>query len=100
MLAPDLPHLEEIGVHPRHGRRGIGAALVRAACDWARRSGYPALTLTTFRAVPFNMPFYATLGFEEVGAGELRPELVAVVRDEAARGLATERRVVMRRRLT
>src|SRR3989442_14638300 len=33
MLAPDLPHLEEIDVHPDHGRRGVGAALVRAVCS-------------------------------------------------------------------
>src|SRR5262245_30813375 len=30
MLADDLPHLEEIDVDPRHGRRGLGTALVRA----------------------------------------------------------------------
>jgi ribosomal protein S18 acetylase RimI-like enzyme len=29
MLADDLPHLEELGVHPDHGRRGVGTALVR-----------------------------------------------------------------------
>jgi GNAT superfamily N-acetyltransferase len=95
MLAPDLPHLEELDVHPRHGRHGLGTALVRTVCDWARRAGYTALTLTTFRAVPWNMPFYAKLGFEEVPADALRAELAAVVRDEAARGLAVERRVVM-----
>jgi GNAT superfamily N-acetyltransferase len=98
LLAPDMPHIEEVGVHPRHGRRGIGAALVRAACGWAERSGHETLTLTTFRAVPFNMPFYAKLGFEEVPASELRPELATVVRNEAGRGLAVERRVVMRYR--
>jgi GNAT superfamily N-acetyltransferase len=95
MLAPDMPHLEEVDVHPGHGRRGIGAQLVRAACDWAARSAHGTLTLTTFRALPFNMPFYAKLGFEESPTSALRPELAAVVRDEAARGLAIERRVVM-----
>ena len=30
------PHLEEIDVHPDHGRRGIGAALVRTVIEWAR----------------------------------------------------------------
>jgi len=98
MLADDLPHLEELDVHPRHGRRGIGAALVRAVCEWMRRSGYREITLTTFRAVPWNMPFYARLGFEEVPIDDLRPEVAAVVRDEAARGLDPERRVVMRYR--
>lgn len=98
MLATDLPHLEEIDVHPQHGRRGVGAALVRAVCEWVSRSGYSQMTLTTFRAVPWNMPFYSRLGFEEVPAHELRPELVAVVRNEAARGLDAESRVVMRYR--
>lgn len=98
LLAPDLPHLEEVDVHPDHGRRGLGAALVRTVCDWARTSGYRELTLTTFRAVPWNMPFYRRFGFEEVPADEVRPELVAVVADETARGLDPHRRVVMRYR--
>lgn len=98
MLAEDLPHLEEIDVHPRHGRRGVGTALVRTVCEWVSRSGYSELTLTTFRAVPWNMPFYSRLGFEPVPTDELRPELAAVVQDEAARGLDTQRRVVMRYR--
>src|SRR6185503_9462415 len=55
MLAEDLPHLEELDVHPDHGRRGIGAALVRTVCEWVARSGYSEVTLTTFRAVPWNM---------------------------------------------
>lgn len=96
MLAPDLPHLEEFDVHPQHGQRGIGTALVGAVCDWAARAGYSELTLTTFRAVPWNMPFYARLGFEEVPADELRPELAAVLDDETARGLDPRRRVAMR----
>ena len=99
MLAPDLPHLEEIDVHPEHGRRGIGAALVRTVCEWVSRAGHRELTLTTFRAVAWNMPFYARLGFEEVSSDDLRPEVAAVVRNETARGLDPERRVVMRHRV-
>lgn len=98
MLAGGLPHLEEIDVHPLHGRRGVGAALVRAVCEWARNAGYPEITLTTFRALPWNMPFYARLGFEEIAESELASELAAVVRDEAARGLDPHTRAVMRHR--
>ena len=98
LLAPDLPHLEEIDVLPSHGRRGIGASLVRTVCDWARRSGHAQLTLTTFRGLPFNMPFYARMGFAEVPADELREELLRTVAEEAARGLDPPRRVVMRYR--
>ena len=57
------------------------------------------MTLTTFRTVPWKMPFYSQLGFEEVFTDELRPELVAVVQDEAARSLDPQRRVVMRYRV-
>jgi GNAT superfamily N-acetyltransferase len=96
MLADDLPHLEEIDVDPRHGKRGVGAALVRTVCEWVVRCGYPEITLTTFRSIPWNIPFYARLGFEVVSADELGPELVSVVREETARGLDSTRRVVMR----
>ena len=95
MLASDLPHLDEVDVAPAHGRRGLGTALVRATCAWARDNAFPMLTLTTFRAVPWNLPFYARLGFVEIPRDRLRPELTAVVRDEAARGLRPETRVVM-----
>jgi len=95
MLADDLPHLEELDVDPSHGRRGVGTALVRAVCEWAADSGYIMLTLSTFRAVPWNFPFYARLGFEEVPRETLRSELSAVVSEEADRGLDPDTRVVM-----
>ena len=95
MLADDLPHLEEIDVDPSHGRRGLGTALVRAVCDWATVSGYVMLTLTTFRAVPWNLPFYARLEFVEIPCETLRPELATVVSEEAHRGLDPHTRAVM-----
>src|SRR5262249_16866377 len=98
MLAADLPHLEEIDVDPKYSRQGIGTALLRAVCDWLAHSPYSQITLTPFRAVPWNMPFYAHNGFEEVPADALRAELAAVIHDEATRGLDPERRVVMRYR--
>ncbi len=61
-------HLEQLSVHPDHGRRGIGRALLRAGCAWAAGHGYRELTLATYRdAVPWNGPFYASEGFVEVG---------------------------------
>lgn len=99
MLAVDLPHLQEMDVLPHHGRRGVGTALLRAVVDWALRCGYQEITLTTFRAVPWNMPFYSRLGFEEIPADELRPHLRAIVQDEADRGLDPAKRVAMRYRV-
>lgn len=98
MLGDGTPHLEEIDVDPRHGQRGLGAALVQAVCEWAARSGYAAITLTTFRDLPWNMPFYARLGFAVVPRAEWSPEIEALVRNETERGLDPTRRVVMRYR--
>ena len=95
ILAAGAAHLEEIDVHPRHGRRGIGTALVREVCAWARASAFRQLTLTTFRAPRWNMPFYAGLGFVEVPRRQWRAELERVVAHEAARGLDPTTRVVM-----
>ena len=95
MLAEDLPHLQEIDVTPTHGRRGLGTALLHTVLDWVARAGHQQITLTTFRNVPWNMPFYSRLGFVEIPTHELRPELETVVQDEAGRGLDRDRRVVM-----
>lgn len=95
-IEPDAAHLEELDVHPDHGRRGLGTRLVRAVCAWAESRGCLVVTLCTFRDVPWNMPFYAKLGFEVVAPDELSPGLQAIVADEAQRGLDPARRVVMR----
>jgi GNAT superfamily N-acetyltransferase len=92
-------HLEEIDIHPDHGRRGLGTRLVLHVCRWAELNGYAFMTLTTFREPPWNMPFYARLGFDVVPETELSPVLRAVVEDECRRGLDPSRRVVMRQRL-
>jgi GNAT superfamily N-acetyltransferase len=99
MLADGLPHLDEIDVHPDHGRRGLGTALVRAVCDWTAACGFPEITLTTFRAVRWNMPFYARMGFEAVPERDQRRALREVVDDETTRGLDPAARCVMRYRV-
>ena len=97
VLEPTVAHLEEIDVHPDHGRRGVGTELVLSVCRWAAANGYSRVTLTTFRDVPWNMPFYARLGFEEIPPEELSLGLRSVIEDETRRGLDPSRRVAMRR---
>jgi GNAT superfamily N-acetyltransferase len=63
-----IAHLEQLSVHPDHADRGIGRALLRAACAWAADQGYPEITLATYRDIPWNGPFYASEGFVERGA--------------------------------
>lgn len=97
VLESGAAHLEEIDVHPDHGRRGIGARLVSAVCEWAARERYESVTLTTFRDVPWNMPFYERLGFRLISSSELSAALRSILQDEARRGLDPARRVAMRR---
>ncbi|MEP6763198.1 MAG: GNAT family N-acetyltransferase [Gemmatimonadaceae bacterium] len=96
MLDARHPHLDELDVLPDYGRRGIGSALVRTVVEWARHAGFPDVTLSTFRSVPWNMPFYSKLGFTAMHGDELSAELKAVVENESARGLAANARVIMR----
>jgi GNAT superfamily N-acetyltransferase len=63
-------HLEQLSVHPDHGRRGIGRALLRGGVAWAQSRGYHELTLCTYREVPWNGPFYASEGFVETGPAD------------------------------
>jgi GNAT superfamily N-acetyltransferase len=93
-------HLEEVSVDPAHGRRGVGAALVRAVEGWARARGRRALTLTTLESVPWNAPWYRKLGFRTLTAEELSPELRALLEEEAARGIGrAPERCAMRKEL-
>jgi len=62
----------------------MGRALVNAVCGWAVVNGLPAVTLTTFRDVAWNGPFYAGLGFREVE--DLSPGLAAMRAHERAIG--------------
>ena len=77
-------HLWQVSVLPSHGRRGLGRALVESVCAWARQEGYPSVTLTTFRDVPWNGPFYSSMGFHVVD--DLPPGLQQIREHERAVG--------------
>lgn len=91
-------YLVELDVHPDHGRRGLGRALVEAVLARARTAGYPSVSLVTFRDLPWNAPFYERLGFRPLARDAVGPALRAVLEDEARRGLPSERRTAMRAR--
>ena len=92
-------HLDEIDVLPQHGRRGLGSALVEAVCDWAREQGSNAITLTTFRDVPWNAPFYERLGFRILQEEEFSPGLARLIEEERRGKFRTDLRVAMRREI-
>ena len=74
-----LAHFEQLSVLPDHGRKGLGTALLEHVCAWAAQHGKHAVTLTTFRDVSWNAPFYAKHGFHAMTEAEIGPELGALV---------------------
>jgi GNAT superfamily N-acetyltransferase len=88
-------HLDELDVLPSHGRQGIGSALLTTVCSWAKEAGYPAVTLRTFRDVPWNAPFYQKRGFSIVESATLSERHVGLEASEQQRGLRTDVRVTM-----
>ena len=89
-------HVEQVSVDPAARGRGLGARLLEHVAAWAASNGMQAVTLTTFRDVPWNAPYYERLGFAVLTEPEIGPELRARREAEAAHGLDPETRVCMR----
>ncbi len=98
-VTPDALHLWQLAVHGDWQRRGIGRALIEAAERHAAGLGLSALTLTTFRDVPWNEPYYRRLGFVTLDGADLGPRLRAVLESEGRAGMPLARRCAMRKRL-
>jgi 8-oxo-dGTP pyrophosphatase MutT (NUDIX family)/GNAT superfamily N-acetyltransferase len=92
-------HLEQLSVVPAWTGCGIGRRLAEAAVGAARDAGHSAMTLRTYREVPWNAPFYARLGWAPLGESEWGPDLQALVTAERADGLDVTARVAMVRAL-
>jgi GNAT superfamily N-acetyltransferase len=78
-------HIEQVSVEPEHQGVGVGRSLIDQARTWAKDTGRPAVTLTTF--AEFHAPLYAHLGYSVLQDHEIGPELRALRRQEAERGL-------------
>ena len=91
----DRAHIEQISIDPAVARRGIGRELIDYVDAWAADRGLPALTLTTFRDVPWNGPYYERLGFTELTPDECGPDLAKLMTEEAAHGLEPAQRIAM-----
>ncbi|MGG6294647.1 GNAT family N-acetyltransferase [Leptolyngbya sp. AN02str] len=88
---------KELDVLPAHGRQGLGRALVETVCQWAQQQGCQEMTLSTFRDIPWNAPFYAKLGFRLMDDSALTPALREIQQQEADYGLPIDDRVFMSR---
>jgi len=80
-----IMYVQEVDVSRDHQDQGLGRALMETAIAAARARGLTAVALTTNRQLPFNAPFYASLGFAE--RADPPPWLARIVADEERRGL-------------
>jgi ribosomal protein S18 acetylase RimI-like enzyme len=92
-------HLVELSVAKDAQGKGVGRALMSAMFEQVQREGYRAITLTTFRHLPWNGPWYARLGFVEVSPKEMGREYMEIVEHEAQNGLDIKQRCMMALRL-
>src|SRR5262245_26428868 len=76
-------YLHELDVETASQQKGIGAALVRAFVEAARSKRAKTLYLSTFRAPPWNAPFYARLGFREVKREDHLPWMRSIEAQQA-----------------
>lgn len=84
-IVDNCGHVEQVSVDPDFRGQRIGRALIDACSDWARHEGLPALTLTTYREVPRNGPYYEGLGFSYLA--DETPGLKLIRQDEHEAGL-------------
>ena len=79
----DLAVLWDIRVHPDHRRRGVGAALLDRAVEWARGAGAVQLKIETQNVNVPGCRFYASRGCRQF---RLRSQDAAVSRKEQKNG--------------
>lgn len=95
-FGPDV-HVWIVAVRREAQGQGLGTRLMHTVLEYAFDSRAARVTLTTFRGVPFNEPFYERLGFMVVPPGGLDDRLRRTLAAEAAAGFPAERRCAMQR---
>lgn len=90
-------HIKEVDVHPACARKGLGGKLLEHSFTVARERNFSSITLTTFKHLPWNGPFYERHGFVSLEESEMGAELSEILRQEAKDGL--NNRIAMRRHI-
>ena len=88
-------HLHELSVASRFQRKGIGATLLNGVKVDARNVGFRAITLHTYRDIPWNAPFYQRHGFMVLDDLAPHPRLAAGLEAAVEFGLPRDRRCAM-----
>ena len=92
-------HVLEVATEYGSQGKGFGRRLFAEFHSWAADIGYSEVTLTTYRDVPWNAPFYERMGYQIIAVDARRPELMTIRAEEAAAGFDRAPRVAMERPL-
>jgi len=87
----EMLYLANISVVPDASGRGIGATLLAVASNRAKALGLSAVTLATFRAPPWNGPWFRKQGFVPMPEERIGPGLRSIL-ERHARSLDMETR--------
>jgi ribosomal protein S18 acetylase RimI-like enzyme len=90
-------HISEISVAQDAQGKGVGNALIGELIRRVKEEGYTTITLTTYRDLPWNGPWYHKLGFLEVKVHEMGEEYSKILDSEAQHGHDMNFRCIMRK---
>ncbi|WP_129658769.1 GNAT family N-acetyltransferase [Rothia uropygialis] len=76
-------HVAQVSVDPVHAGHRYGRQMIEFVESWGRDRGCSGTTLTTFTTVPWNLPYYARLGYQVLAGANMGPELLRISRFEA-----------------
>jgi len=96
---PDSVHLEELDVVRVLQGQGLGSRLLERVCEEATARGAARVTLTTYRDIAFNAPYYRRRGFVELHVRDAPEWLRAIRQHERDAGVEVRPRIAMERRL-
>ncbi|THV50330.1 hypothetical protein BGAL_0155g00170 [Botrytis galanthina] len=76
-------HVAEVSVKKDNQRQGIGNSLMYRMMKDTKEEGFQAITLTTNKILPFNRPWYQSLGYIELEAKDIGNELTLLIEEES-----------------
>lgn len=88
-------HIAEVSVAQSWQGKGVGRALILHVIDYALQKSFDNITLTTFRDIPWNAPYYQRLGFSIIESSDLSCTLKSILQQEVDTGFAIEDRCAM-----
>ena len=90
-------HLVEISVAQDFQGKGVGRALMERMEADVQREGYKTITLTTYRSLGWNGPWYSRLGFLEVNPVKMGRTYLGILENERQHGFDMSARCVMKK---